>query len=59
MIFKILGWIIVIFGLALPAAKFNRQERYRNLRSFLIWLVWFVIGIAIAGVGVWVYHLGA
>lgn len=59
MIIKIIGVIIVLFGLALPGAKYSRKERWSDAKSFFKYSLWFLLGIAIAGFGLWVFHLGA
>ena len=56
--FKVIGVIIAIVGLILPGAMVNRSERYKTLGNFVKWSLWFIVGIAIAGLGVWIFRLG-
>lgn len=56
--FKVIGVIIAIVGLILPGAMVNRSERYKTLGNFVTWSLWFIVGIAIAGLGVWIFRLG-
>ena len=37
----------------------NRTERWKNKKKFLKWTLWFIVGIAIAGLGVWIFQMGA
>ena len=59
MIFKVIGVVLVLFGLVLPGTKYNRKERWSDAKSFFKYSLWFLLGIAIAGAGFFVIHLGA
>lgn len=59
MFFKVIGAIIAIGGLILPGMMVNRTERWKNKKKFLKWTLWFIVGIAIAGLGVWIFQMGA
>lgn len=54
---KVVGGIIGPFGLILPGMKYDRKERYKDAKSFFKWLLWFLLGIVIAGVGVYLCQL--
>ena len=58
MIFRIIGTVVVLFGLVLPGAKYNRRERYKDAKSFFQWVLWFVLGIAIMFAGLFIISLG-
>ena len=49
---------MVLFGLVLPGAKYNRRERYKDAKSFFQWVLWFVLGIAIMFAGLFIISLG-
>ena len=55
---KVIGVIVVLAGLVLPGMMVGRAERYQNARSFFKWLLWFVLGIGIAGLGYYLFTLG-
>ena len=58
MIFRIIGTVVVLFGLVLPGAKYNRRERWSSAKNFFKWLLWFVLGIAIMFAGLFIISLG-
>ena len=55
---KIVGIIIAVFGMILPGMKYSRSERWSSAKSFFKWLLWFLLGIGIAGIGVYIFRLG-
>lgn len=59
MIFKIIGAVIAIFGLILPSLMgYGKSERWKSGKNFAISLLLLIAGIAIAGVGVWIFQMG-
>ena len=55
---KAVGVIVGIAGLMLPGLMVDRKTRYKDLRSFLKYLLWLIVGLAIAGAGVWIFQKG-